>query len=290
MRLKTSTIWMLPIFLGCHQLHAQPPEIRQWLESPQQWQRDADGPIISLGEKGQFDDTHVFAPMVALTDNHFQLWYCGSTSSVAQRVFQLGLATSGDGINFKKQQDNPVYSFGDGTHSILTPTLLRNGDGSALRENEKLRMWFSSTWFEGDDYFLTMRILVETYIPHEPPPYELEDAIMVPEDSHLLILMADGSIARLPVREPYSVNATFLRPNADGNSSKNDFWKSTEAHISYVLDEEMMSVLTSQDATNMRIEAGDTYYDIGIQKKSRGDMAEVIGCIQQAHATEGSIK
>lgn len=147
-----------------------------------------------------------------------------------------------------------------------------------------------STWFEGDDYFLTMRILVETYIPHEPPPYELEDAIMVPEDSHLLILMADGSIARLPVREPYSVNATFLRPNADGNSSKNDFWKSTEAHISYVLDEEMMSVLTSQDATNMRIEAGDTYYDIGIQKKSRGDMAEVIGCIQQAHATEGSIK
>jgi len=147
-----------------------------------------------------------------------------------------------------------------------------------------------SSWFEGDDYFLTMRILVENYIPHEPPPYELENAIVVSEDSHLLILMADGSIERLPVRKQYGFDSQFLRPNADGNSSKNDFWKSTEAHISYVLDEPMMTVLTSQDATNMRIEAGDDYYDIEIQKKSRGDMAEVIGCIQQAHATEGAVK
>ena len=156
MRIKISDFWLLLIFIGCFHLHAQPPEIRQWLESPQQWQRDADGPIISLGEKGQFDDTHIFSPMVAFEDNRFQLWYCGSTSSVAQRVFQLGMATSQDGINFEKHQNNPVYSFGNGKNSILTPSLLRTGDGSTLRENGKLRMWFSSTLFEDESGLHTL--------------------------------------------------------------------------------------------------------------------------------------
>ena len=50
---------------------------------------------------------------------------------------------------FQRHLQNPVYAFGDGKHSILTPTLLRNADGSLLREKGMLRMWFSSTWFEG---------------------------------------------------------------------------------------------------------------------------------------------
>ena len=51
---------------------------------------------------------------------------------------------------------NPVYRFGDGKHSILTPTLLRNADGSTLREHGKLRMWFSSTWFAGGNGLHTL--------------------------------------------------------------------------------------------------------------------------------------
>tara|TARA_R110001592_G_scaffold45060_5_gene144329 strand:+ start:958 stop:1284 length:327 start_codon:yes stop_codon:yes gene_type:complete len=30
----------------------------------QAWERDHDGPILSLGEPGAFDDTHLFAPCV----------------------------------------------------------------------------------------------------------------------------------------------------------------------------------------------------------------------------------
>jgi hypothetical protein len=141
---------------------------------------------------------------------------------------------------------------------------------------------------EGDDFYLTLRILLENYLDFEPPPYELEHAILVPEDSHLLVLMSDGEILRLPVRKPYSFDATFLRPNAGGNSSKNDFLKTAEAYISYVLDEETAAALTAQDVTNIRIEAGETYYDIELTKKSRGDIREVIDCIQQAHTTEGT--
>jgi predicted GH43/DUF377 family glycosyl hydrolase len=128
---------------------APPVELRSWLQAPQAWQRDTNGPIVSLGAEEDFDDTHIFAPAVAFEKDKYWLWYCGSTGRVAQRVFQLGLATSSDGRLFRKHPRNPVYAFGDGKHSILTPTLLRNPDGTTLRENGKLRMWFSSTWFAG---------------------------------------------------------------------------------------------------------------------------------------------
>ena len=126
-------------------------EVDRWLQAEQAWERDTDGPVVSLGTRGQFDDTHIFAPMVARENDRFLLWYCGSRGSVAERVFRMGLATSRDGRTFAGHEENPVFSFGDGKHSILTPTLLRHPDGNALRENGRLRMWFSSTWFSGGD-------------------------------------------------------------------------------------------------------------------------------------------
>ena len=142
---------------GTQPTHAtSPDELLPWLQSRQTWTRDTDGPIVSLGQPGQFDDTHLFAPAVALENDVYQLWYCGSRGEVAQRVFSLGLATSEDGRVFRKHEGNPVYQFGDGKHSVLTPTLLRNPDGSTLRENGRLRMWFSSTWFAGDSDLHTL--------------------------------------------------------------------------------------------------------------------------------------
>ena len=136
------------LFVAIPQTQAQVPrELRPWLESPQAWQRDTDGPVLSLGRKGQFDDEHIFAPMVALENGEFTLWHCGSTGTVAERVFQLGMSSSTDGRNFTRDSRSPVFRFGEDLKSVLTPTLLRNPDGSTLRDNGKLRMWFSTTEF-----------------------------------------------------------------------------------------------------------------------------------------------
>lgn len=124
-----------------------PFELRRWLE-PQSWERDTDGPIVSLGQAGDFDDTHIFAPAVARENSRFSLWYCGSRGSVAQRVFRLGLATSRDGKRFDKRSSGAVLDFGDDRRSVLTPSLLRDPGGSPRREDGKLRMWFSSTRFK----------------------------------------------------------------------------------------------------------------------------------------------
>ncbi len=68
----------------------------------------------------------------------------------------MGLATSKGGRTFQKHAANPVYQFGDGKRSILTPTLLRNPDGSTLREDGRLRMWFSSASLAGDSGLHTL--------------------------------------------------------------------------------------------------------------------------------------
>jgi predicted GH43/DUF377 family glycosyl hydrolase len=120
-----------------------PAQIQRWF-GKQTWERDTAGPIISLGEAGQFDDMHTFAPAVIEEDGRYLLWYSGSRGTPGNRVFRLGLATSSDGKAFEKYRQNPVLEFADGRHSVLTPAPLRDANGKVLRENGRLRMWFSS--------------------------------------------------------------------------------------------------------------------------------------------------
>jgi predicted GH43/DUF377 family glycosyl hydrolase len=135
-----------------------PAKLKPWL-GPQNWERDTDGQILSLGESGQFDDTHIFAPAVIRENDRYLLWYCGSqgsaydlapTRQADERVFKLGLATSSDGRKFQKHFRNPVMALGDGIHSILTPCVLREADGTPIWENGKLRMWYASAVLGGD--------------------------------------------------------------------------------------------------------------------------------------------
>jgi hypothetical protein len=123
---------------------ADPPaELARWL-GPQTWEKDTAGPIVSLGSEGQFDDMHIFAPAVALEQGKFSLWYSGSRGTRATRVFRLGLATGEDGKRFEKHAGNPVLEMADDVRSVLTPALLRNPDGSTLRDGGKLRLWFAA--------------------------------------------------------------------------------------------------------------------------------------------------
>ncbi len=120
----------------------------RWL-APQAWRRDSDRPALALGEPNAFDDTHIFAPCVARRGESFWMWYSGSRGEVGRRVFRLGLAVSDDGVRFRRHPHSPVLAFDDGKRSVLTPTLLRRLDGTPIRENGRLRLWFSSTHFAG---------------------------------------------------------------------------------------------------------------------------------------------
>ena len=118
-----------------------------WLE-PQRWKRDGKAdPVIGLGEEGAFDDMHLFAPCALWEDDQFRLYYSGSSGDVGGRVFQLGHASGTDGVHFRKNPEGPVFEVDHSNDSILTPALLRQGTGQIVRENGRLRLWYSSTDF-----------------------------------------------------------------------------------------------------------------------------------------------
>ena len=47
---------------------------QRWLQ-PQKWERDTEGPILGLGKAGDFDDRHIFAPLVAFERNRFRILF-----------------------------------------------------------------------------------------------------------------------------------------------------------------------------------------------------------------------
>src|SRR4051812_35414329 len=142
------------------------PQGNVWLK-PIDWQRDSDTPVLSLGEKGAFDDQHIFAPHVIYEDGEFSMYYSGSQRCVDagtykgkakdpahpeqsdQRLFKLGLARSKDGIHFRRHSTDPVFRFGDEIHSVVTAAILKNPDGSVHREDGRLRMYFAAVDFPG---------------------------------------------------------------------------------------------------------------------------------------------
>src|SRR6266508_3334104 len=52
-----------------------------WLK-PHDWKRDRAEPALALGEKGKFDDQHIFAPHVVRMGDEFWMYYCGSQRCV----------------------------------------------------------------------------------------------------------------------------------------------------------------------------------------------------------------
>jgi beta-xylosidase len=145
------------------------PALAKWLK-PHDWKRDSVKPVLSLGEKGSFDDQHIFAPHVVFMDGEYWLYYCGSQRCVDaktykgvakdpkqpeksdQRLFKVGLAKSKDGIHFTRYSKDPVFSFGDDILSVVTAALLKNPDGSVCREKGKLRMYFAAVDFPKGTY------------------------------------------------------------------------------------------------------------------------------------------
>jgi hypothetical protein len=152
-------------------VQAQSPdaELQRWM-APQKWVRDTDGPVLSLGKEGSFDDQHIFAPCVSLLEGNYLLWYCGSRGTVEDRVFGLGLTTGQDGRAFERHSGNPVLKFADNRHSVLTPTLLADGSGRPIREGGKLRLWFSSTDFHDTTGLHTLHDSTSDDGVHWSPP------------------------------------------------------------------------------------------------------------------------
>jgi predicted GH43/DUF377 family glycosyl hydrolase len=114
-------------------------KFHMWYQSPQvsggynigyassedglEWDKN-DGPVLLLGNPGDWDDAGgLLSPNVIKKDSLFYLYYLANT--------KFGYATSKDGINWTKYEDNPVISPGDSgswdESGLASPTLFFDG-------------------------------------------------------------------------------------------------------------------------------------------------------------------
>lgn len=107
------------------------------------WQKSNTNPVLDIGAPGQFDSEHVYNPMVVYYDNLYWMWYAGNNGN----SWQIGLATSKDGVQWNKHPNNPVLTVGlkgkwDDKH-LTAPFVIRDG--------AVFKMWYrgESTQFPG---------------------------------------------------------------------------------------------------------------------------------------------
>lgn len=111
------------------------------------WKKSPDNPVLALSPKGNFDSQNIFAPAIAKHKDTYYLYYSGGPSGPLTGEdlinYQLGLATSTDGVHFKKL-GQPLLPLGvrDNFHS--TPTLLRDSQGNLqLDEDGTWHLFFN---------------------------------------------------------------------------------------------------------------------------------------------------
>ena len=78
------------------------------------WQRDTiNNPVLEPGVAGGWEGKWVWYPEVLLINEMYYMWYAGSNIGFWDRI-DVGLATSSDGIEWTKHQQNPVLSQSQG--------------------------------------------------------------------------------------------------------------------------------------------------------------------------------
>jgi hypothetical protein len=130
-----------------------------------------------------------------------------------------------------------------------------------------------AAYSKGGNKALQVRFYLTDYVDRRPPKYELRNTLVIPKESRLLIMMADGSIVTL--HSENAINEDSRAINTAGSVSVE-----VGAYIHYPLDDDLITALTSQGATKVRIHAAETHYDFKIHEKSLTDIGDAIQCLQ----------
>jgi predicted GH43/DUF377 family glycosyl hydrolase len=109
-------------------------------------------PVLTLGSKGSWDNGSIYSPDVIWNGTMYLMYYVG-TGTNAYR--EIGLAFSGDGVNWRRYPQNPVLKFGPGFYDSWYTRF-----PSVILDNGTYKMWYtghtltntSAPWYIATDY------------------------------------------------------------------------------------------------------------------------------------------
>ena len=139
------------------------------------WQRDTiNNPVLEPGVAGGWEGKWVWYPEVLLIDEMYYMWYAGSNIGYWDRI-DVGLATSSDGIEWTKHQQNPVLSPSQGMWDwpkVECSSIKLIGDS----------LWM---WYSGNASFIQFGLATSS--PFTPLPVELTSFSAQVEDQRVIL-------------------------------------------------------------------------------------------------------
>ena len=111
------------------------------------WTKDALNPVIEIGLPGSWEGNRVFADAVLLNGTTFHMWYSGNDTNGIERI---GHATSSDGVNWTKDQLNPILDIG--SPGSWEDTDVFAMAGSAIFNGTVYHMWYGGLAGSSETY------------------------------------------------------------------------------------------------------------------------------------------
>jgi predicted GH43/DUF377 family glycosyl hydrolase len=104
-----------------------------------QWKREATNPVLDLGESDEWDDGGIQNPKVTYFDNTWRMYYTGfKDGGSSQSDWQIGLATSDDGITWSRYDSNPIIpkgGVGEWDENMVA-------SAGVIKDGDTYKMWY----------------------------------------------------------------------------------------------------------------------------------------------------
>jgi len=101
------------------------------------WQNEDSNPVLKIGNDGDFDSWNIRWPDVIYDNGVYKMWYTGSTNG---SDWNIGYATSIDGINWEKYDQNPVFTPGTNDWESYSVRL-----GAVTLKDEEYHLWYDGS-------------------------------------------------------------------------------------------------------------------------------------------------
>ena len=90
------------------------------------WIHPINHPVLYPGNNGEWDSWSVQATSVFKEDNTYKMLYCGYSDQYD--IWNVGFATSSDGINWQKHPDPLLYGTSGWEHQVAASSLIKKND------------------------------------------------------------------------------------------------------------------------------------------------------------------
>ena len=99
-----------------------------------EWVKYDGNPVMTVGSNGSWDDDYLLYPCVIYNGSEYEMWYAGDNGSGSD---QIGHATSDDGIDWVKDDDNPALTGSPGEWDATGVQA-----SSILFDGSSYQMWY----------------------------------------------------------------------------------------------------------------------------------------------------